>query len=54
MPGHYYPRDRNWHPPALTPGYKTSVARAPRQPLLSLGQTRSATTGPCSNVPTRS
>lgn len=46
MPGTYYPRDRSWHPPALTPGYKTSVARSPRQPLLSLEQTRSETTGP--------
>ena len=34
------------HPPALHPGSKTSVARAPRQPLLTLHQTRSETTGP--------
>jgi len=46
MPGDYHARDRNWHPPAFTPGYKTSVARSPRQPLLALEQTRSETTGP--------
>jgi protocatechuate 3,4-dioxygenase beta subunit len=45
-PGDYYPRDRAWHPPALTPGYKTSVTRAPRRPLLALGQTLSEITGP--------
>lgn len=42
----YLPRDRALHPPALTPGYKTSVARSPRQPLLSLAQTLSEITGP--------
>lgn len=42
----YLPRDRALHPPALTPGYKTSVARSPRQPLLSLHQTLSEMTGP--------
>ena len=44
--GDYHARDRSWHPPALTPGYKTSVSRSPRQPLLSLPQTLSETTGP--------
>ena len=29
-------RDRNGHPPAYAPGYKTSVARSPRQSLVSL------------------
>jgi protocatechuate 3,4-dioxygenase, beta subunit len=29
-------RDRNWHPPAYAPGYKTTVARSPRQALVSL------------------
>src|SRR5699024_8203354 len=30
-------RDRNnWHPPAYAPGYKTSVARSPRQALMAL------------------
>ena len=28
-------RDRNWHPKALTPDYKTSVPRSPRQALVS-------------------
>ncbi len=44
--GDFYPRDRAWQPPALTPGYKTTVARSPRQPLLSLEQTLSEITGP--------
>jgi protocatechuate 3,4-dioxygenase beta subunit len=44
--GSFYQRDRAWHPPALTPGYKTSVARSPRLPLLSLGNTISEMTGP--------
>ncbi|HUF87148.1 MAG TPA: protocatechuate 3,4-dioxygenase subunit beta [Thermohalobaculum sp.] len=46
MPGDFYPRDRAWHPPALAPAYKTSLARAPRRPLVALGQTLSETTGP--------
>lgn len=29
-------RDRSAHPPALTPGYKTSVLRSPRSALLSI------------------
>lgn len=29
-------RDRNWHPAAHTPGYKTTVARSPRQAPVSL------------------
>lgn len=29
-------RDRNWHPPAYAPGYKTSVPRSPKQALMSL------------------
>ena len=39
-------RDRSLHPPALTPDYKTSVARSPRLPLLSLDTTLSEMTGP--------
>lgn len=42
----FYQRDRGRHPPALAPGYKTSVARSPRQPLLSLDQGPSEITGP--------
>lgn len=42
----FYERDRTWHPPALTPEYKTSVARSPRLPLISLENTASERTGP--------
>ncbi|MEM6371267.1 MAG: protocatechuate 3,4-dioxygenase subunit beta [Pseudomonadota bacterium] len=42
----YYQRDRTLHPPALTPNYKTSVARSPRFSLISLDQTPSEITGP--------
>ena len=44
--GGLYARDRNWHPPALTPGYKTSVARSPRHAPLSFPSTLSEETGP--------
>ena len=44
--GAFFPRDRNWHPKAYTPGYKTSVLRSPRNALLSLGNTISEITGP--------
>lgn len=39
-------RDRSVHPPALTPEYKTSVLRSPRQALLSLQNSLSEITGP--------
>lgn len=42
----FFQRDREWHPPALTPGYKTSVARSPRFALLSLQNSDSELTGP--------
>lgn len=42
----YHARDRRIHPPALTPGYKTSVARSPRLALISLQGSLSETTGP--------
>ena len=42
----FFSRDRLWHPPALAPGYKSSVLRSPRQSLLSLGSTTSEETGP--------
>ena len=35
-PAEYHQRDRSLHPPALTPNYKTSVARSPRWPMISL------------------
>lgn len=44
--GGFFPRDRNWHPPAYTPGYKTSVLRSPQKALLSLDGTVSEITGP--------
>lgn len=44
--GEFYQRDRNWHPPALAPAYKTSVSRSPRLPLISLENTASEITGP--------
>lgn len=42
----FYQRDRTWQPPAHAPNYKTSVARSPRQPLLSLQGSLSEITGP--------
>ena len=42
----YYQRDRTLHAPALTPGYKTSVARSPRYALISLEQSTGEITGP--------
>ena len=44
--GGFYQRDRDRHPPAFTPSYKTSVLRAPRHALLSLDTTLSEMTGP--------
>jgi len=44
--GSYFQRDRDWHPPALAPQYKTSVLRSPRRALLSLETTASEMTGP--------
>jgi protocatechuate 3,4-dioxygenase beta subunit len=39
-------RDRNWHPPSDTPGYKSTVLRHPRRALLSLPQSEGEMTGP--------
>lgn len=39
-------RDYNSHPPALAPGYKTSVLRSPRNALISLQNSLSEITGP--------
>ncbi|MEO1329449.1 MAG: protocatechuate 3,4-dioxygenase subunit beta [Pseudomonadota bacterium] len=44
--GAFYPRDRDWHPPAFAPGYKTSVLRSPERPLVALDNTLSELTGP--------
>jgi len=42
----FFPRDREWQPPALAPQYKTSVARSPHRALISLENTLSEITGP--------
>jgi len=44
--GAFFPRDRDWHAPALTPAYKTSVLRSPQKALLALDNTLSEITGP--------
>ncbi|QHQ33869.1 protocatechuate 3,4-dioxygenase subunit beta [Algicella marina] len=44
--GAFFPRDREWHPKALTPGYKTSVARSPQKAPISFGNSLSEITGP--------
>ena len=44
--GALYQRDRAWHPPAFTPGYKSTTLRAPKHALLSLAPTKSEMTGP--------
>jgi protocatechuate 3,4-dioxygenase beta subunit len=46
MSNSYFQRDRDWHPPAYTPFYKTSILRSPRHALLSLPTTLSEETGP--------
>ena len=44
--GGFFARDRQWHPAAFTPGYKTTVLRSPQKALLSLNATISEITGP--------
>ena len=44
--GAFYPRDRLWHPPALTPEYRTTILRAPQRAPLSFSNTLSEMTGP--------
>jgi len=46
MSAGYFHRQPGWHPPALTPGYKSSVLRSPKLPLLALGATASELSGP--------
>ncbi|MEZ5912506.1 MAG: protocatechuate 3,4-dioxygenase subunit beta [Paracoccaceae bacterium] len=46
QPGDFYQRDRAWHPPALTPAYKTSVSRSPQFALLSVQSSMSEMAGP--------
>lgn len=45
-PGEFYQRNRGVHPPAMTPDYKTSVARSPRYSMISLQNSVSEITGP--------
>tara|TARA_R110002111_G_scaffold39837_1_gene74893 strand:+ start:22 stop:753 length:732 start_codon:yes stop_codon:yes gene_type:complete len=44
--GTFLHRDHSWHPPGLTPGYKTSVVRSPQKALISMNTTLSEQTGP--------
>ena len=44
--GAFYPRDRLWHPPALTPNYKSTLLRSPQKAPLSFSSTISEATGP--------
>lgn len=44
--GEYMPRNRGIHPPAYTPGYKTSTLRSPHKALISLQNSFSEITGP--------
>ncbi len=44
--GPLIPRNRDIHPVPYDPGYKTSVARSPSQPLLSMESGASEETGP--------
>lgn len=44
--GAFFARDRQWHPEAFTPAYKSSVARSPRLAPVSFGNTISEITGP--------
>lgn len=45
-PARYAPRDRDWHPPADTPGYRSTTYRAPRRALLHLPQSTGELAGP--------
>jgi protocatechuate 3,4-dioxygenase beta subunit len=44
--GPFFARDRAWHPPALTPRYKTSIKRSPSFPLISLDNGPGEISGP--------
>ena len=44
--GAFFARDREWHPQAYTPIYKTSVVRSPQKALLSFDSTKTEITGP--------
>ena len=42
----FYPRDRDWHPPALAPAYRSTILRSPRQTPVKFATTKSELTGP--------
>ncbi|MCY4260550.1 MAG: protocatechuate 3,4-dioxygenase subunit beta [Rhodobacteraceae bacterium] len=44
--GGLFPRNRDRHPPPFTPGYRSSVVRAPQFSLVSIGASLSELTGP--------
>lgn len=44
--GAFAQRDSFQHPPALTPGYKTSILRSPKNSLISIANTLTERTGP--------
>lgn len=45
-PAALYSRDRQWHPPGLTPSYKSSILRSPKHALISLDSTPTEMNGP--------
>ena len=44
--GAFFPRDHNWHPPAFTPQYKTSVTRSPQKARIGFDNSITEITGP--------
>lgn len=44
--GAYAQRNTDDHPPAYTPGYKTSVLRSPKNALISINETLTEVTAP--------
>ncbi len=42
----FLPRERNWHPKALTPAYHSSVLRSPKRALLQMPPSLSEVSGP--------
>jgi protocatechuate 3,4-dioxygenase beta subunit len=44
--GGFFARDHQWQPPAYAPGYKSTILRSPRRPLLSLQASPGEITGP--------
>lgn len=44
--GAFFPRNFDWHPPAYSPRYKSTVLRSPANALLSLENSKGDLTGP--------